>query len=110
MKDDGTLVFFGYGLIHFVEQLMVIARVALDGLPDGYCIPSFLAFLRWGLKALLRKIAADEVEGKTLLADSFSDDDLLDITFLLDDQTRSADLVVTRVSVGAINPELLAGQ
>ena len=110
-RDDGTLEFFGYGLVHFVVMLMVIARVALDGLPDGYCIPGFLAFLRTGLNALLRMVTIDGVDADELhMAGAISDDDLLDITFLLDDPGRSADLLVNRVGVDLIDPDLLAGE
>ena len=110
-RNDGSFEFFGYGLVHFVEMLMVLARVALDGLPDDYCIPSFLAHLRKGLNSLLMMVTVEEVDVYELhLADSFSNDDLLDITFMLDDPGRSANLLVSRVGVDLIDPDLLAGE
>ena len=44
------------------------------------------------------------------LAGPFSTDDLLSITFMLDDPGKSADLLVSRVGVDLIDPDLLAGE
>ena len=80
-------------------------------MPDDYCIPSFLAHLWKGLISLLSLVTGGEVDVNAFhLADSFSTDDLLDITFMLDDPGRSANLLVSRVGVDLIDPDLLAGE
>ena len=94
-----------------VEMLMVLARVALDGLPDDYCIPSFVDYVWRGLISLLSLVTAGEADIKGFhLAGPFSTDDLLNITFMLDDPGKSANLLVSRVGVDLIDPDLLAGE
>ena len=104
-RSDGNLEFFGCDLIHLVEQAMVQGRVALEGLPEDFNIPRFMAHLRRGLSVLLSNVTVNGMR----LTDTFSDDDILDFYFLLDDPERSADLVVFRVGVDLFDPMDLAG-